>query len=75
MFQDSHDSLGCIHAHPIAVFENTCCDFVPITQGIRNSRDTIAACEVTPPCSVTIAAAFHCGHDIRSVAIDTRISP
>src|SRR6476659_7460955 len=49
---------------------------VPTTQGIPSSRETIAACDVIPPASVTTAAARRInGTQSGEVIAATRISP
>ncbi len=49
---------------------------VPTTAGIPSSRLTMAACEVLPPWSVTMAAAiFMTGSQSGVVLTDTKTSP
>src|SRR3989338_2239618 len=49
---------------------------VPMTHGFLSSRETIAACEVIPPRSVTIAAAsFMAGTRSGLVIWETKMSP
>ena len=49
---------------------------VPTTAGRPYSRHTIAACDITPPMSVTVALSFgNTGAQAGDVTVQTRISP